>query len=193
MAIGRPSPAQGRRILIGIASAIVVVVWVTVFAVPQQRTLAEVSAQVRALRAQVAEARRGLAQLPAMETEVASLVGTHPLPADAPPPEEQVLELLKAITEAARTSRVNLLTVKPKGDLGQVAPGVTGYVELPIELMASGGYHEIGAFVDAVERLPSFLLRIQRFQIQADPQDMWHHHAALALQAYLASGGRQGR
>jgi len=186
------TPAQERQLLIGIVSVIVAVVWVNFFVIPQRRVLSEVSTQVQALRAQVIEARQGLAQRPALEAEVASLGAEYELPADALPPEEQVPELLKVITEVAKASQVGLLTVKPKVDLGQIAPGPSGYLELPIEIAASGGYHEIGTFLDALERSPSLLLRVQRFQIQANPQDLWHHQALFVLQAYLISGAHKG-
>jgi len=191
MATHRLTPAQERQLLIGIVGVIVVVVWVNFFVIPQRRTLSEVSGQVHTLRAQVVEARQGLAQRPALEAEAARLAAEYELSADALPPEEQVPELLKAITEVAQASQVGLLTVRPKVDLGQITPGPSGYLELPIEIAASGGYHEIGTFLDALERSPSLLLRVQRFQIQPDPQDLWHHQALFVLQAYLISGAHQ--
>ncbi len=187
MTLPRLTPAQARSLAIRGAGAVGLVLWIGLVVLPQQRALADRSATVRTRQGQLAEVRRGIAQRPAMEAEVARLAQAYRVPGQVPPVEEQLPGLLKVITETAKTTQVALLVLRPKADLGVIAQKAGGYVEVPLEISASGGYHELGAFLDGLEQSPALLFRVERLGIQPDPKDLWHHRATFMVRLYLAA------
>ena len=89
----------------------------------------------------------------------------------------------------ARCGAVRIL--RPTQDLAQTQRGPSGYLEIPIEVTASAGYHQIGAFLDALES-SEIPLRVQQMQMKADSKDLWSHRAVILLQAYLAPASGSG-
>ncbi len=182
------SNPEQRKILLGIGAGIGLVAWMAFFFVPQCGKWAAGYSKVTELRRKISETHQGLSQLSGVEQALARLRAQYELPAVTPPPEEQLPELLEMIAQTARSSQVSLLSVKPKENLSQLSAGPTGYLELPIQLEASAGYHQIGKFLDLLEHSES-LVRVQKLKIQSNPDDLWKHQATLILQAYLLPGG----
>ncbi|MBI4228021.1 MAG: type 4a pilus biogenesis protein PilO [Candidatus Omnitrophica bacterium] len=178
------TPVQQRQLLLGVLGALAVVAWWLFLLAPQQRALAERGALLRTLRPQVAELRQQLDGLSAVEAEIARLTTEPGLSTHARRPEEQLPDLLQAITQMAQGARVRLVALKPKLDLGGLTPGPSGYLELPVAMQVSAGYHELGQFIDALERSPQ-LVRVGEFEIGPTPEDLWHHQAVIMLQVYL--------
>ncbi len=186
------SPQRQKQIVVGISSIVFLIIWLPFFVVPQRESLADLQARVKKVRSEVAEVRAKMVQLPAMETELRQLASQYDSAVITTPPEEQLPELFEMIAQAARNSQVRLIGVKPKVEIGQVTPGASGFLELPVQVDASGGYHQLGMFVDALERSKS-LLRIEELKIQQDPKDIWHHEATFIIHAYLFPGGEKGK
>lgn len=187
MALPRLTPAQTRSWVIRGVGAVGVILWIGLIVMPQQRAVADLSVTVRTRRAQLAELHRGMAQRSAMEAEITRLAQQYRVPGQMPSPEEQLPEVLKVITETAKATQVGLLTVRPKTDFGTMAQKTGGYVEVPLEISASGGYHELGAFLDGLEQSPSLMFRVERLGIQPDPKDLWRHHATFMVRLYLVA------
>ena len=65
------------------------------------------------------------------------------------PSDTEVPELLEDIDEKAVDSRLLIVST----DFGEEKPAEF-YVELPIDIVVSGGYHEFGSFVSGVAGMP---------------------------------------
>ncbi len=178
------TPHLQKQLLTGLAAVVGLLVWTNLFLIPQRRIAAELEPQVRTKRKQLSELKRNLPQLEKLESEVAVLSAQHHLPSGSRQPEEQLPELLDAIAQAARSAGGRLIRVKPKVEEGLAKPGPSGYLELPIQVEASAGYHPLGLFLDSLERSENFI-RVQEFRIHGDPQDIWNHKASFIFQAYL--------
>lgn len=169
------------------------VIWVRGFVIPQSRRLAEIRPKIRDLRNEMKEIQSGLRQLPSLEEEFARLSKESIGPAasgaakELVPPEERVPELLDQIAQAAKSSQVRLSQVKPGEELSRLRPGPSGFLELPIRVEATGGYHPLGRFLDLLERSNS-LIRVRQLEIKPNPEEIWRHQASLTLQAYLLPG-----
>ncbi|MBI3318313.1 MAG: type 4a pilus biogenesis protein PilO [Candidatus Omnitrophica bacterium] len=185
------TPQEQRKILIALGGALAVLAWLILVLIPVQSSLAGIRPQVIDLKDQLGSLRQGLNQLPAMEEELKRLFAEYELPATNLSPEEQLPQLLENIAQLARASQVRLVAVKPKADLSLLAPGPSGYLELPVQMEASGGYHAIGSFLDAMERSKS-LVRVLELQMEPSSEDLWHHQAILILQLYLVPSAGQG-
>ena len=177
-----------RPLVFGAAAVLLCLVWFSLFVFPQARAFLSGRHKVSGLRQKVQETRQGLDRLREIEQQVTRLRAEYELPSVTPPPEQQLPELLEMIAQAGRTSQVDLISVKPKGNLRELSPGTTGYLELPLQVEAAGGYHRIGKFLDQLENSRS-LVRVQQLRIQPDAEDMWRHGATLLLVAYLLPGG----
>ena len=180
---------QQKPVLIGGAAAVGFSLWLGSFFIPQFSNWIQRGPQVQALKNQVEEGHRKLEHSAQREKEFKDLKAQSELGAAALLPQQQLPELMDKIALAAQSAGVSLEVVKPKLEMGQLLPGPSGYLELPLEVHAVGSYHALGLFLDTLERSDS-LIRVQEFKIQSDPKDIWNHQATLVLQSYLFPGGK---
>ena len=178
------TPLQQKQVLFAVLGLIGLYAWLSFFLMPQQRALAEARLQMQDLQAQVDRTRGGLARMPAMEQQIAQLTAQYQLPAATKPPEQQLPELLEMISQVARRTQVRVIAAKPKADVSSLTPSTSGYLELPVLVGLAGGYHQIGAFLDALERSGS-LLRVREMALLHGSADLYHHHAVILFQVYL--------
>lgn len=178
------TPVQQRQVLFAVLGLIGLTAWLSLFLFPQQRALGPARLQMQELRAQVDQTQRGLAQMPAMELQIAQLTAQYQLPAVTQPPEQQLPELLEEISRTARQAQVRIVASKPSTDVSKLSPGPSGYLEFQILIAASGGYHQIGNFLDALEH-SNHLLKIRELGVLSDPEQITRHTAIFLFQAYL--------
>jgi type IV pilus assembly protein PilO len=57
--------------------------------------------------------------------------------------------LLRNISDVGKDSGLDFLKFAPKGETSKEF-----YAEIPVEISVTGGFHDFGAFVDSVSRLP---------------------------------------
>ena len=143
---GWPAPARVAAMAL-VFVLVLGVAWVLVLA-PKATTLhaaADVEQQLKetfrrkAVEAAPVDALRADAN--ALEARFAAVLGTLPTGTEVP----------GLLEDIARAALVNDLTVE-RIDLGAEAPAEL-YVELPIEVVLTGGYHRLGGFASAVAGL----------------------------------------
>ncbi len=173
-----------RQVLWGLLVAVGLVVWVNLFLLPQWKEASRLNGEFKRLREQVNRLHRDLAKLPTLERDRARLAAQSDTAATGASPEEQLPDLLGRIAQSAHAAHLRLLSLKPKVEIWQMQPGPSGYLEVPLEISAQAGYHQIGRFMDGLERSEN-PLRVQRLAIKSSQQDMWNHTAAITLRAYL--------
>lgn len=178
------SAEQKRGILTGLLTVLGLAAWLNLLLAPQWGQFGRLRGELRSMKREVVRLRHDLAQMPALEEDHKRLASQLQLPALATPPEQQLPDLLEQITQAARVSEVRLLGLKPQADLRNLKPGPSGYIEVPLEVIAAAGYHSIGRFLDRLEGSPD-LLQVQELQIQLNSRDVWSHAVTVLLIAYL--------
>ena len=184
MATFKLTPTRRRQIGIGFLSILVLVAWIKLLILPQQKSLAEDRTRIKGLQPKVTAFRQKLIQLPHIESEISRLSSLHKLPM-VRPMEEQLPQLLDLIAQTAHLSGVRLRAVKPSmEDLSHLTAGPSGFIELPIQVEAVSGYEEMIEFLHALET-SEILVRGKTLEIKADPKDFSHHPANLLLEAYL--------
>ena len=177
---------EKKRIAL-MAGALVLIgffVWLQMLVLPQTNMVARSGSELTALRGKVERMRRDLSHLPEMERKFAEMSAQYSSPADAAPPEEQLPNLLDKITQFARVARVRVVTLKPKEDLAKVQIGSSGYLEIPLELEATAGYHQVGRFLDQLEQSDS-LVRLRELKIEPGA-DAAKQDVKMMLLAFLA-------
>lgn len=178
------TPAQQKRILFGVLGVIGLYAWIGLFLLPRQRALGQNRAQLQDLQRQVEQTRHGFSQMPAMQEEIRRLTAAYKLPEVTKPPEQQLPELLEEISQVARRSQVRIVASKPNADVNKLLPGSSGYLELQILIAAAGGYHQVGAFLDALEQSDR-LLRVRELGVLSNPDSIGRHITIVLFQAYL--------
>lgn len=189
--LGALTPQDQKKVLVGLLSVIGFALWLNLFLIPRQSIVGQVRWELRSLREKIQATREGIGRLAETEARLQQLAAQHELSGLYVPAEEQLPQLLEKIAQLARSSRVRLVSVKPKADLGKLVPGPSGFLEVPVWVNTVGGYHAIGSFLDAVERSES-LVRVQEFEIRSNSQDPWQHQVSFLLQVYLLPGGKKG-
>ena len=180
------------KILAGVFGILIgLILWVRFFMLPQQAACAELHSRLEMARREAATTRQKIAHLPALQAEIGRLMAQEPAMVEASP-EEQLPELFKLIGQEAKAVQVHLRGVKAQKEISQVTPSSNGFLELPVQVEASGGYHQIGQFIEKLEGSNNFI-RVQELRIKSDPNDVWHHQATLLLDAYLFPGGERSR
>ena len=121
--------------------------------------------QVRVSRAQLAEEQANQA----MQAEVAALLAQVERYRARLPEEPDPAVLVRDVVELAQQSGVQLTTIARGAP--EAAQG-SGSTRLTVNLTGTASYHELGAFLDALERSERFL-RVERFEIsRAGNQDV---------------------
>ncbi len=98
------------------------------------------------------------------------------------PPETDLSQLLKYLSEQARASNVSLMGVEPKE--GEVVSG-GGFREVLLTLQARGGYHSLGLFLNRLET-GERMMAVDHFELSADPQNPREHRMRLELRTYAS-------
>ena len=177
-----------KPILIGTGAAIAFFVWFQVLFIPRSANLREVGQKVRTMAQDLKVLKEKIKKLPQMEKELEQMAGQYDPKMVTMLPEEQLPEFLQLITQAARTADVRLSNIKPVMEVSGLSPSPSGFLELPVRVDASGGYHNIGRFLDVLESSKA-LFRVYQIKIEPSDHDMWHHEANIVLWVYLFPGG----
>ncbi len=180
------------KALAAIGGAVVgLILWVSFFVLPQQKALAGLHSRLEKVHQDVITTKQKVARSPALQAEINRLTAQEPMMAGSSP-EEQLPELFKVIAQAAKGAQVHLLNVKAKKEIGQLTPGADGFLQLPVQVDASAGYHQLGQFIDAIESSNSFV-QVREMKIRSNPDDIWHHQASFILVIYLFPGGERSK
>ena len=189
---GMPAiPEKQKKLLYSLGTAVVLALWVVLLIAPQWGRSAKLGQEVKSLSGKIQQARRLLSQAPNVEQNMERLEGQVAIGETRQSPQERLPELMDKIAQVARSSRVRVVSLKPRVEISGLAPGSSGYLEVPIEVTASAGYHQVGAFLDALES-SEIPLRVHQMQMGADSRDLWSHRVVILLQAYLTPAGESG-
>jgi type IV pilus assembly protein PilO len=111
--------------------------------------LKELATEYQSLTSDLNKAKQTVANLPRLEAEFQRLDMKWQAAQELLPNEKEVANLLRRVTLVGQQSSVDFHLFKP---LPTVAHGF--YVENPVQVMVSGGYHNVGAFLAEVANLP---------------------------------------
>ena len=107
------------------------------------------SAKLEGLKADSAKKNKLVAELPKLKKEKEELDKQFKLALEALPNEKEIANLLESISDAAKTSRLDILTFKPGKETSKGF-----YAEVTIDMKLEGGYNSIISFFEKVAGLP---------------------------------------
>lgn len=116
---------------------------------PKLKELKELNGKLDKLKADVAENRRFASNLPKFKKELESLEKALANAMTELPNSKEIPSLLTSITTAGKSSGLDFLTFRPKGETLKEF-----YAEVPIDIVVSGPFFGIANFFVAVGNLP---------------------------------------
>ena len=114
--------------------------------------LARRQTRLNALREDIDKGVRTARQLPEFQAQVADLERRLESLRAVLPEEKDVADILRRVQGLATQSSLTIQRFTPQAPKQQQM-----YAELPIKIVAEGGYHDLGAFFDRVSKFPRII------------------------------------
>ena len=192
------SPVDRRRVgLIGLLA--IVAVWVYYGAVvkPLFRAVAEVSQAGRVAKGQLREIEQAFTQEPQLRRQRLQLEQQVARLRAAIPTEEELPAVIERLMELAGQTGVKLQLIVPQRPLTNAAQttgrsGVPPYTEIPIQLDALAGFHQLGAFLSRVEQ-GEHPMQLRSLRISKNPKLLRRQVVKMTLATYLLSSPLSGK
>ena len=173
-----------KTMLAVIAAVILIVVYFNFLVRPAASSLVKIVPKVSSLRKDIVSAKglisnRGVTEK--MRQELSKkLEGLEKIF----PREREIPRLLESLSKIAGDSGVKILAIKPVAAVqGQDAKDSEIYLTIPIEIEARSGYHELGRFLEKLERGERFIM-IDNIEINANPESIHSHDVRLIAVTY---------
>ena len=112
----------------------------------------------------LARARQSVADLPRFQAEFAALHERYEMAAELLPTEKEMPGILRRITLAGQQCGITFESFRPDPELVK-----EHYVEIPIQLNVTGGYHEVGQFLAELSNMKR-IMKISNLQLTANPK-----------------------
>lgn len=139
----------GQKIgaLVGIILAVVVLDWQYWYG-PNQRDLADVSAQVAEKRADLDMRRSKTNARGEFERELRELNAELKRAQARLPDQREIADLLSSVAASGRSSGLEITLFRQKAEVPH-----DFYADVPVEMQMRGTYHDVALFLDRVKRL----------------------------------------
>ncbi|MFH1241205.1 MAG: type 4a pilus biogenesis protein PilO [Pseudomonadota bacterium] len=115
---------------------------------PKATMLSRTTEEISNLKQKIAAAKKKAGDLKTLEAEEREVNAKFMEALKLLPNNREIPSLLKGITELGKDSRLEFPLFSPQGERPQ-----DFYVEIPVNIVVSGKYHDIAAFFDEVGRM----------------------------------------
>jgi type IV pilus assembly protein PilO len=178
-----------REKVIILGSALVFICYILFLLPPQIMGLSNLSKNIKALKAdvkatqddieKVASYRSRLEDGKARYQTYQALVLTH---------EQEIPNLLEMISAMAKESGVKIVGIRPlRSKETFTGIGDAMYKEIPIQVSAKAGYHELGVFLSRAEKAKK-IINLKNITIESSRSSVKKHEVELLFSAYLLTG-----
>jgi len=100
------------------------------------------------------------------------------------PRRQEIQKILEELSNIANDSDVKIIGIKPLSGKELDAKSADIYKEIPIEIIASSGYHKLGEFLQRLETGERFIM-IKDFKISSNPHSAKRQNAQLIASTYV--------
>lgn len=152
-------PTAKKLIILGAVWLVVVAVFYFLLYGAKIAEKSDLTVKLTGLKKTVAEKQQMANNVPRLKKEREELIAQLALALAQLPNEKEIANLLESISDAAKSSRLDILTFKP----GKEAPKGF-YAEVTIDMKVEGGYTNLIAFYEKVAGLPR-IVNISRLTV----------------------------
>jgi len=176
-----------REYLVGGGIAFLALVYFLLATIPTFAGFIKVSRESGNLQRRVKAAERMIGRVDSRKEESKQLkeeLGKH---SKHLPAQKEITELLDGFSSVAKESKVKILSITPY-DLKAMETGSKYdkyYREMPIQITAKSGYHQLGDFISRIER-GSRVIVIDDVQIRYDKNTPRLHNVTMMLKTYVS-------
>lgn len=200
--------SREHQLLGGLFALVAGAVWVyyAVVFLPAFHTVMQLGQEVAATGKQLREIREALIQDPPLRQEQARLSQALEALRVALPSEEELPTMIQVLSEAASQSGVRIQTIAPqrsvetfgavpspskkssnkKDHLPPASPPPALYRQIPIQVDAVAGFHQLGMFVSRMESGPQ-AIRVTKLHVSSEKSKALRlHHIKLTVLGYFS-------
>ncbi len=189
-----------KLVLIGIGLVIAFLALIQFSTIPLLGGIGKLNKEIAGEREALKSADNLIKNKPQLEKRLEKLTAQVGSYEKAIPAHTDMPNILQEISGMASDCKVKISKIEPLRSEKQAVPsnGTKGkpaakqeaakpkvlYTEMPIQVEARGGYHEIGEFINRVETAPN-VMSIGDIEIHSNPDDISNHSARLLIIAYV--------
>ena len=187
-------------LLIGGLGVVILWVYAVYLIAPLQRQAASLGQEVQAARDKLKILTTATANEATLKEQYQQVEQSVSSLRNLLPSEDEIPNVIALLTDLASQSQVKIQTIFPQrsnetlGFDAHSSPGKPGeaepvvYKEIPIQIDALAGYHQLGVFLSLVEsgQKP---MRLSTLRITASPKESKRHYVKMVITAYFATNG----
>jgi len=193
----RFSPREQRTLLLLVLAA-VPILWVYSGALGGLwRRLGDLGQRVRAAREELRSLEAVVANEASLKEQERQVQQTVVALRALLPGEDELPAAIERLSDLATQTQLKIQTIYPHRVLNeQAVPGEqkrswgTVYKEIPIQIDAVSGFHQLGTFLSMVES-DTRPMRVANLRISGNPKDPKRHVVKLLLRSYFATRGSE--
>jgi type IV pilus assembly protein PilO len=145
-------PTPKKAIILVVILCVIAGLYLYLFFMPQREELNFAKGELSKLTKELSESRAITRDLEKFKGQVEKLNEELKQALTQLPNEKEIPEILKNISSLGKESNLEFTLFRPRPEEPQQF-----YAKVPIELVASGSYHNIGIFFDKVSKLPRII------------------------------------
>lgn len=183
--LGLAKMKKEKLILIALVCLAILAVYFQLLLRPLAMNLVNIMPKTSALRQDLLNAKSKIAKMDTTEKESRKLRLEMEKYSKIFPEKEEVPKLLEELSHMAIASNMKIIGIKPlsKGEATPAGKGFS-YREIPIEIEARSGYHELGQFLQRLECGERFIM-VKDLSVQSDNRSPKRHNVQLITSTYV--------
>lgn len=174
-----------KALLSILVMTVIVAVYFQVFFRPVIKDAGTILPKVSRLKADLRDAKFLISRKETIEEEGRSLKLKKDRYEKIFPSQEEIPRLLESLSEMAGKSGVKIIGIKPLSKEETLTEEHSEvYREIPIEIMARSGYHQLGQFLQNLETGERFIM-VKDLEISTSTDNVKTHNARLIASTYI--------
>ncbi len=176
---------QQRFILFGAILVGLIVIWYFGFYSLQNKKIASIKAEIAKINNDLNRAKDSSTEIKKLKDEIATLTEEVDSLKEKIPSKGELLNLSNLIKKRGGQYGLNFIRIYPQKEvLFAEEPGGSSIVKIPINILLTGSYFNLGKFLDSFDSFP-FLLKAGSVSISADDNKYPVLDIDLTLHTYL--------
>lgn len=179
----RKLKSEDRTLALGIVAVLgILLIFNFIFLRPRIRRLRQLNPELMTLIKNVRETTKDAANIDILKKRQEDLKTKVNFYTQKLPRGKEISALLESLSRVAKESQIKIIEIKPR-DRDIRSKGEM-YLEVPIAVKASGGYHQLGKFINKLEGGLRFI-RISDIAIKENPRNSKDHNIRLLLSMFV--------
>lgn len=176
-------------IAIALGALILFVAYLAFLLVPQAGAAASALQNAAKLSAEVRIARADIARIDSLKTELAGYDAKIGRYIKMLPVEKEIPAFLESLAAMARDARVQIVGIAPSAVQDAESQKGRIYQEMPVQISARCGFHELGRFLANIEQSDRFI-KVIDVDIRGNKGSPKKHDVELVLLTYVLLQGK---